>query len=74
MTYNEAVKQVSAANGDDALNPSNYSITGDTSVTVDSIATVDASTVDLTVTGLVNAGSYSLVISNVEDLSNNPVI
>lgn len=73
VRFSEDVKQVSASNPDDALNPNNYAIAGDTSVTVSSVATISASIVELTVSGQVAGGSYVVTVTSVEDLADNPV-
>jgi hypothetical protein len=73
VVYTKAVKQVSASNPDDALNPDNYSIAGASSVVVSSVATVSPNIVDLTVGGQVAGGEYTLTVENVEDLANNPI-
>lgn len=74
LSYNEAVKQVNAGNGDDALNPANYAIVGTSVVTVNSVnAGPTANTVELVITGMVDLGVYTLTISNVEDIANNVI-
>jgi len=71
VIYSKAVKQVSPSNPDDALNPSNYSITG--GVAVSSAVSVSSTQVELQVTGQQNGHSYTLTVENVKDLSNNEV-
>lgn len=71
IQYSVPVKQVSASNADDALKPGNYSITG--GVTVSSVATLNTSLVELTVANQVINTSYTVTVSNVQDLSNNAV-
>jgi len=73
VTFSEAVKQVSALNSDDALNPSNYGITGSSSVSVVSVASVSSSLVELTVSGQIAGGNYDLAVTSVEDLVGNAV-
>jgi len=74
VKFTKSVKQVSPNNSDDALNPSNYKISGPTPVSIQSVSSVGASTVALTVSGLVPAGLYRLTVLNVEDTSNNEVL
>lgn len=74
VSFTKAVKQTSPSNSDDALNPANYSITGDSVVTIQSVSTIDANTVRLNVSGLVNSGQYSLTVSNVKDLAENVIV
>lgn len=69
--YSKAVKQVSPANPDDALNPTNYSITG--GVSVSSVTHVNSQVVELQVSGQQNGHSYTLTVVSVQDLSNNEV-
>ncbi len=72
VEYTKAVKQVSAVNSDDALNPSNYAISG--GITVASVVTVSSTVVDLTTSTMTSGATYTLTVSNVEDLSNNVVV
>lgn len=71
ITYSRPVKQVNSGNPDDALNPDNYSITG--GVTVNSVASVNSKTVNLSVSGEVSAHTYVVTVTGVEDTSNNEV-
>lgn len=73
VKFTKAVKQVSPSNGDDALNSANYKVSGPSSVSIQSVSSVDTSTVALSISGLVPAGQYRLTVSNVEDTSNNEV-
>lgn len=71
VTFSKAVRQVSAANSDDALKPANYSIPGLTPV---SVATINSSAVLLTHTPAETAGqSYTLTASNIKDLAGNAI-
>lgn len=75
--YTKAVKQVSPSNGDDALNPSNYTITPVSTnevVVVVSVASISTHVVELTLTGQVAGREYRLDVSNVEDDANNVII
>ena len=77
ISFDEAVKQVLAANGDDALNPANYvfapiDLPAVTPVAV-SVKTVTTSSVDITVDIDISPGrQYSVTVNNVEDLFGNP--
>lgn len=73
VVFSEEVKQVSESNPDDALNPANYAIVGDSVVSVLSVAGIDSKKVELTVSGQVAGGSYTVTVSNVEDLADNAV-
>lgn len=74
VVFTKAVKQVSASNSDDALNPANYTITGPTPVTVTAVTAVQSNIVELSVSGQVVGSEYQLDVQNVEDLANNPVV
>lgn len=71
--FTEPVKQVSAGNPDDALNPANYTVTGTSAVTVTGVASINPSVVELTLAGTVTPGSYELTLSGIRDLNNNLV-
>lgn len=71
VIYSWPVKQVNPANPDDALNPANYTVTG--GVTVTSVSTVSSTEVELVVSGQQYGQSYTMGISNVEDVSNNVI-
>lgn len=73
VVFSKAVKQVSASNSDDALNPANYSVEGDSEVKVISVATVTDNIVSVSVSGHVYGGEYRLVVENVESTENNPI-
>jgi hypothetical protein len=74
LTFSEPVKQVSAGNGDDALNPSNYAITGPSTVEILSVASLSSSMVELTVRGQrAGLGKYRVTVTAIEDLANNAV-
>ena len=84
VTFNEAVRQVSASGGNDALNPGNYSIARTSSeavyggalvdLEVISVTAVDSTTVDLT-TDIEHTplGVYTLTVVNVADVSGNVI-
>ena len=71
IQYSVPVKQVSPSNADDALKPTNYSITG--GVSISSVAHITSSCVVLSVVGQVINVDYVVTVSNVQDLSNNVV-
>jgi len=74
VIFSEAVKQVSAGNANDALNPANYTITGPSTVTVTGVASLSSSMVELSVVGQrAGLGRYTVQVENVEDLANNAV-
>lgn len=74
--FSKAVKQVSSANADDALNPSNYTIAAESGerVTVLAVETVTPNIVQLQASGQIEGHKYTLVALNIQDLSNNVVI
>ncbi len=71
VTFNESVRMVNAGHADDALNSSNYAISG--GVTVTAVRRVDDVTVELTTTTQTLDHDYTLTTSNVEDIAGNPV-
>lgn len=78
VTFDEAVLQVSAANSDDSLNPSNYTFARQeapsVSVVAESVVAVSASIVDVTTDiPLSPAKLYKLTVANVADLKGNAV-
>lgn len=78
VTFNEAVKQVAAANSDDALNPANYTLARQTTpavqVVVESVETVAATQVDLLADiDLTPGATYQLTVANVEDPVGNAI-
>jgi len=79
VTYAEPVKQTSASDADDALNPANYALLRQSVPAVNvvpvSVAAVDASTVDVTVDVEMTFGApYRITIGNVADLEGNPFV
>lgn len=78
LTFDETVLQVSSANANDSLNPSNYVFTrlAAPTVTVEpvSVAAVDGSTVDVTLDIELSYGApYSVTVANVEDPYGNVI-
>ncbi len=82
VVFDQDVKQVSAANADDALNPSNYvfrtinapEFTAVFTPTVTSVKAIDTDTVDLTVgDDFSYARDYELEVSNVESVGGDPL-
>ena len=79
VVFNEPVKSVLAANGDDALNPSNYVFARATKLTVDvvavSVVEVTSTTYDVTLDiEMTPGGTYVVTVSNVEDESDNLIV
>lgn len=74
VVYSKAVKQVSAANPDDALNPANYSVTGASQVSAISVSTITTNIVEVSLSGQVYGGEYTLTVQNVEDIEGNPIL
>lgn len=78
LAFDEPVRQIAASNSDDALNPSNYTFTGQSvpyvAVTPVSVATVDASTVDITLDVELGFGvDYLITVQNVADIVGNVI-
>jgi phage tail-like protein len=81
VTFNEAVKQVSAANSNDALNPANYAFTrlavptvGVEVVSVSQVEPADPTSVDLTVNIEMSFNApYQIVVTGVEDIYGNEI-
>lgn len=79
VSFNEAVKQVSATASDDALNPANYEINRNSIPAVElavvSVASVSATAVDLTldIEQTFNA-AYAVTVTDVEDLAGNVLV
>lgn len=73
VEFTQAVKQVSAGNADDALNPVNYAIAGATVVKVESVTSISENKVQLNVTGQKDGATYALTVTGVESTSNNEV-
>jgi len=78
VTFSEPVLQSSASGATDALNPDNYAFSRNTTPAVDvvaeSVAAVDASTVDVTVDEELSFGSaYLLTVTDVVDVYGNAI-
>lgn len=69
VTYSESVVMTTGSNG--ALNVANYSIAG---LTISGIVSVSANQVLMTTSPQTPNFLYTLVVSNVEDLSGNPIL
>lgn len=75
VTFDEAVKAVSASNPDDALNLSNYGVTGGNRIViVESATALSDRAIELGLIGQLPGTDYQITISNIEDLSNNAVV
>lgn len=70
VVFSEAVRQVSAVNADDALNPANYSIPF---LTVTSVQSENAETVRLLTSTQVPSTLYTITIANIKDLAGNTI-
>jgi phage tail-like protein len=76
VQFSEAVKQTSASEANDALNPANYSVTPSEfpaiTPTIESVSTVSSTTVELTLGAPLSFGKlHTVQVSNVVDLSDN---
>ncbi len=79
LVFDEPVKQVSAANADDALNPANYVFTRiglpAVNVVAQSVVAISATTFDITTDIDISPGKqYQVTVNNVEDLLGNPSV
>jgi len=68
ITFNEAMKNDAAL-----TNTANYAIAGPTSPSNVSVNRVSPTIVDLTLTELLQGGSYTVTVSNVVDVAENPI-
>lgn len=76
VTFNEAVRQVDDTNGDDGLNPENYTLAPQTvpayTPVIDSIETVSAAVVDILLAQECTAGvTYNLIPAHIKDTVGN---
>jgi hypothetical protein len=72
VTFDTAMKHVSASNPDDCLNPANYGFAGSVALTATSVVHVSSDTIfDITVNEQTNGTSYTVTVSNVESQEDN---
>src|SRR3954471_11495145 len=75
VTYSSAPKAVSSLNADDALNPTNYVVSGPGPATITAVSAVSGNPLafDVVLTAPLAVGQWTITVSNVKTPSGSPL-